>query len=98
LAHWVLVLVKPYVRAVRCLLAKRTVRAVCRLVLAKPAVRALHDVKPLNSTFFSVILAAVRAVCRLILAKPAGRALHDVKPSNSTFFSVILNEYLPYTL
>jgi hypothetical protein len=40
LAHWVLVLVKPYVRAVLCLLAKPAVRAVHRLVLAKPAVRA----------------------------------------------------------
>jgi hypothetical protein len=38
------------------------VRAVIRLILAKPAVRALHDVKLSNSTFFSVILAAMRAV------------------------------------
>jgi hypothetical protein len=71
LAQWVLVLVKPYVRAVRCLLAKHAVRAVRRHLLAKPAVRALHDVKPSNSTFFSVMLTGVRAVCRLVLAKPA---------------------------
>jgi hypothetical protein len=52
LAHWVLILAKPYVRAVCCLLAKPAARALRHLVLAKPAMRALHDVKPSNSTFF----------------------------------------------
>jgi hypothetical protein len=56
LAHWVLVLVKPYVGAVHCLLAKPAVRAVRHLVLAKPAVRALHDVQPSNSICFLVIV------------------------------------------